>query len=164
MNLYSVSSEFEHLSRKIVEDEDGSFYSENMLQISKNKDELMNTLQNFSAIMLNLEHEEVAIDAAIARMENRKDLLRSKIKNMRNQLLMVMENCGVLSIKCPEFEIKLSKNPPKLCLDEGITVPDEYMHTIVSTKINKELIKEDLKQGVCIEGASLIQENRLVIK
>ena len=73
-----------------------------------------------------------------------------------------MERCQIKEIKCPQFVIKLQQNPVSLDAFDQDMIPDEYKKVVVD--IDTQKIKDDLKNGVVIPGARLVQGNHVRIK
>ena len=57
------------------------------------------------------------------------------------------------------------KNPPKVVIDDETKVPAKYLTYIpATTTVNKNALKEDLKNGVNVDYAHLEQGRRLELK
>lgn len=67
---------------------------------------------------------------------------------------------GKTKFKTDLFSFAIAKNPPKVVVTGDI--PEEYTKTVVSTDTAK--IKEDLKDGIWLEFAELVQTESLRIK
>ena len=76
-----------------------------------------------------------------------KKSLKNQVDGLKSYLLSNMERCAVSEIKCPQFVIRLQKNPPSVDPYDKSVIPDEYKKITVEYDIQK--IKDDLKNGSC---------------
>jgi hypothetical protein len=112
-----------------------------------------------------LEAEYDGIKKEADRMTDRAKRVSKHIASLSEYLKSNIEKTGLLdSIKSPEFEIKLATNPASLVIFDPDLIPDIYKVTEQVTKIDKALLKNDIKDGFEVEGAKLSQSKRLVIK
>ncbi len=121
--------------------------------------------QNVAAYCLNLEAEAEAIDAAASKLKARAATARRRTEGLRSYLLTNMQAVGISEIKATDgtFKAKIVKNPPAVEI-LGV-IPAEYERVIPERREpDKAKIKDDLKAGVIIEGAKLVQGVRLKIE
>ena len=79
-------------------------------------------------------------------LENFKSRLKEEIKQT-----MIIH--GFEEITGQNVRMKLTRTNPKLIIDGEL--PEKYKVQVVTTEIKKDAIKEDLKEGLCVEGAHL---------
>ncbi|MEL1227756.1 MAG: siphovirus Gp157 family protein, partial [Candidatus Neomarinimicrobiota bacterium] len=60
--------------------------------------------------------------------------------------------------------IAMYKNPVKVHIVDEEKIPDEFFQVKETKLLNKDKIKESLKNGEDIPGCELIQEKRISIK
>lgn len=120
--------------------------------------------KNVAAFFLNVEAECDAITIAMDRMKKRLETLKRKSNWLKLEIQCAMERCDISEISCPEFKVILQKNPAHVVIDDELLLSPEYFERKVSITPNKTKIKEQLKNGVLVEGAHLESRNRLVIK
>lgn len=75
-------------------------------------------------------------------------------ERMRDKIKEAMQLMGKDEVNGNMFRYKLAQSNFSLVIDEDI-LPDEYKKTLISVVPDKEKIKEDLKNGIKIEGARL---------
>jgi aromatic ring-opening dioxygenase LigB subunit len=119
---------------------------------------------DFAKFIKNREAELAGIDKAIKEMQDRKKDINSLIEKVENLIKEEIENGEQKEFSCPYFNIKLKKNPPKVEVDTLKTIPEEYLRTKTITEINKQKIKDEIKNGVLLDFAKLVQETRVEIK
>ena len=113
----------------------------------------------------NLESGIDAIDAQIKRLQQMKKTIQDKTEWMRNYLKRNMETSGITKISCPLFTITLSAPSKVVQIDDEAALPDDYVRVKTEVAPDKVKIAKDLKDGVDIPGASLVDgARRLTIK
>lgn len=121
--------------------------------------------QNIVAFVLNLEAEAVAIERAAQKLKFRADSLSRRSDSLTSYLYRNMKALGISEIKANDgtFKAKIVKNPPAVEIFGPI--PAEYEKVIPEQRVpDKNKIKDELKAGVIIEGARLVQGERLKIE
>lgn len=121
--------------------------------------------QNIAAYCLNIEAEAEAVEGAAKKLQARAAVAKRKAEGLRRYLFENMKRSGISEIKANDgtFCAKIKKNPPAVEITG--TIPAEYEKVIPEQRVpDKAKIKDDLKAGVIIEGAKLVQGERLDIK
>ena len=101
-----------------------------------------------------------------AEIENLKKLLvvqQNREKNMTKLLAVIMRSQGLTELDFETVKAKFKKNPPALIIAAGTDL-SEYTKVEMIEKIDKVLIKKELKDGKKVKGCKLSQEERLEIK
>lgn len=164
MNLYEIANQYQHLLDQSFNPETGEINEYAIAKLDETKEDMEEKGIAISSYIQNLEAEEMAVDAAIDRMQIRKNQLTKKVEYLVEYLRSNMERCGIKQISCPYFVIKLKKCPVSLEITDEKLIPDYYKVKKSVTSIDKVSIKEDLAEGLEIPGAKLKQRNRLEIK
>ena len=119
---------------------------------------------NVVGVFLNLESQAQEIKVAELRMKKRRESLEKNAKRLREYLLMHMQSLDLKEIKTPEFLIRIRKNPHRVGIATESLIPSEFKAEIITTKIDKTAIREALKAGKPVPGASLEQTQRLEVR
>lgn len=139
-------------------------------QISLWLDECGGALQekavNIAMFVENLEATASAIENAEKNMAQRRKAIENRIKSIKNYVLFAMKSADVFKIEAPEFVLRRQNNPPAVVIDDETKIALEYFRQppIPPPAIDKKLILDHIKNGVCVDGAHLEQTERLVIK
>lgn len=125
--------------------------------------------ENYAAYSLNLDAQVKAIKAAEKRMRLRRTRLAKRSGQLKQYLLDNMVRCGIKKISATsgEFSVKLGDCPVSVDEDnlDMDLLPKEYKrHIPESWEPDKNKVKEDIKKGVVVPGAKLIQNKKLIIK
>lgn len=120
--------------------------------------------ENTVKMIRNFEGQAEMLDAEIKRLQARKKTMENKAEILRASLKGSMEATGIDKIKSALFNISLSK-PKAGSVVINIPVeelPTEYQK--VKIEADKTAIKNDLKEGVWIEGVELETIRTLTIR
>jgi len=122
--------------------------------------------QNVAYAIKNLEASAAAIKVAEQEMAARRKSQEKRAEHIREYLKTSMEVAGVSKITCPHFALKIRRNPASVDVFEERLIPNEFMRQPEPPppQIDKTAIKEALKAGKEVPGASLAVGTRLDIK
>ncbi|MBZ8174787.1 siphovirus Gp157 family protein [Staphylococcus delphini] len=95
-------------------------------------------------------------------LKKRRKSYESKIKALQNYMLDSMKFKGETKFKTEEFTYFIRKSDSTQIDDEN-AIPDKYK-TPQLPKIDKEQIKKDIKAGVDVAGASLVENESLGVR
>ncbi|WP_353452864.1 siphovirus Gp157 family protein [Staphylococcus coagulans] len=95
-------------------------------------------------------------------LKKRRKSYENKIKSLRNYMLASMKSKSETKFKTEEFTYFINKSDSTQIDDEN-AIPDKYK-TPQLPKIDKEQIKKDIKAGVDVAGASLIENESLGVR
>lgn len=163
LSLFQISNDFATLN--------------NLLEINSDDPEFVQTLDNISSafkekavniayLIRNLEATADNITEAVIAMGERRNAILGKAERLRKYLIDSMLITDQLKIECPYFAITIRDNPPRVNVIDEERIPFEYFEIPkpLSPKLNKLRIKDDLKQGIIIDGVSLVTDKSLQIK
>lgn len=121
---------------------------------------------NVAMFVRNLEASADAIKQAEKQMADRRKALEAKAERIRSYLLDNMLRVGISKIDTPYFSLSVRKNPPAVEVINLDAIPDEYLDIppLPQPVLNKNRLKDDLKNGVIVEDAKLTQSHSLQIK
>ena len=122
---------------------------------------------NVAAFIRNTESLADQIKQAEQAMAARRKALESRADRIRQYLLENMQRTGITKIDSPWFKIALAKNPPSVVVDDEDTLKfayPEFVKVVTTESLDKAAIKEAIKAGQIVEGAHLVQSERLSIK
>lgn len=162
MNLYKISNSYQGLMYQLNELENIS--EENLLELDNIKEDFSNKAINVAAYIKNMEAEESAIKEAIFEMKEREKRISGKIESLKKYLTLNLSNCDITEIKSIQFDIKIKKCPPSVNIINDSFILDEYKSTKEIVSIDKNKIKNDILNGVIVDGAEIVYNTRLEIK
>jgi hypothetical protein len=127
---------------------------------------LQDKCKNIVMFIENLDATTDAIKAAEGRMADRRKALESRVKSIKAYVLRTMQAANIRNIECPEFKISRQNNPQSVVIDDEKSVSIEYWRQPETPPpaLDKRMILDHIKNGVCVDGVHLEQSERLVIK
>ena len=161
MTLYELTSEYQQL---LVMAEDPDIDPQ---IIADTLDALEGDIEvkadGYAKVIKQLDADTAALKAEIDRLTARKKTIENNIDRMKERLKTAMILTDKPKFKTTLFSFTVQNNPEKVVLDSE-SVPEKYL-VPQDPKINKTLLKEDLKSGVDLSGvAHLEQDTSLRIK
>ena len=130
------------------------------------QEDLKDKLEGYCKFIRQMESDVDGISAEIKRLQDREAVLKNTIERSKKVMQMAMETAGEKKVKGQIFTISVQANPESVVLDESYieNIPPEYLK-VKDPEIDKAKLKEDLKNGVNLEGiAHLEQTESLRIK
>ena len=103
-----------------------------------------------------LKDEIKRLQAMVRTAENRKDWLKDYLREN-------MAAMGISKIDRDMVKISLRKAKDKLIVDDEDSLPDDYITIVTATKVIDAKLKEDLDNGVEIEGARLEKAKQALV-
>lgn len=113
-------------------------------------------------------YRQILSDAQICkeeekRLAERKKKLENRASRLKEIMFEGMKIAGANKIRRPEFDISIKKNPPSLQISEGANIPKNF-YLEVDPVLDKTALKTAVKNGLEIQGVSVIQTERVEIK
>ena len=107
----------------------------------------------------------LSIDEEIKRLQEIKKHNENAVERLKTGIENMMIALNKSELKTPLFSAKFIKNPPKVVITDETNVPAKYLTYIpATTTVNKNALKEDLKNGIELPFAHLEQGRRLDLK
>lgn len=164
LTLYAIADNFLADIRKMEEaDLDDQTFADTLEAISGDIEEKAKAVAMFAR---NLEASAESIKQAEKQMADRRKALENKAEKVRQYILDNMLKTGISKIDCPYFSLSVKKNPPAVDVIQQDMIPMEYFDIppMPAPQLNKTRLKDDLKNGVVVDGARLTQGHSLQIK
>lgn len=126
-------------------------------------------ITNYGFVIRNRSSFADSIQAEITRLQDRLEKELKRVAYIENYLLTNMVVCKITKIECPAFTISVSKNNPKVIVDDEKAIPANYLtvHDPIPTpppSPDKKAIAKAIKEGKEVAGCHMEQGNRLTIK
>lgn len=152
MNLYEID---EHILN-CVDLDTGEVINEEMLdQLAMERDR---KLENIACWIKNLKAEISAFKEEEKNLKTRREFLENKQERLSSYLQKYLNGSKFETTKC-----KISyRKSEKVEVSDLDSIPEKYLKVTVEPK--KSDIKQALKNGEVIEGATLVQTNSMTIK
>ena len=157
MNLYELSSSYRAIQEMDLDEETLRDTLDSIVGEAEQKAE------NIAKWIRNLKGDNTAIQEEETRLKNKRIANENKIKSLGLYLEDFLKTSGLTRIKTELFTISLQNNPPSVEVYDATLIPPKYLIEQLPV-VDKQIIKELLKQGEEIPGATLKQTKGLRIR
>lgn len=152
MNLYELTTDLEKL-REI--DEEYTPEKQEIISIVEN--EIIKKGAGIVKLDRIFKSDIQAIKDEIDRLQAKKKAIENRQKSIREYTLSCLNNLGEKKIETSIGNITVQKSASTLKIDDESKLPDKYIEVIQTYKVNKDLLKSDLKSGLAVEGAYMTE-------
>lgn len=163
MRLYDISQQFLSI-QELAENDDSMIeaVADTMEGIAADFEQKG---QAVVVIFRGMEADIEAIDSELKRLSEKKKAIQNRVEWLRNYLRDNMAATGITKISCPLFNITLSEAAKQVEVIDESALPDDYVTVKTVLSPDKRKLLADLKEGVDIPGAMLVDgTRRLTIK
>ena len=158
-NMYALTKAYEEVQALAEQGED---VTDTLLSI---EGDIEVKAENTNKVIKMFSGYNLTIDEEIKRLQEVKKHNENAIERLKSGIENMMVALNKKEIKTPLFSAKWVKNPPAVVIDDEKAVPAKYLTYIpATTTVNKNVLKEDLKNGVVVPYAHLEQKERLQLK
>lgn len=119
-------------------------------------------VENLTYVIKNYESDIESIKNEEKRLADKRKNLENKITYYKKYLLENMKAINKEKVKAGIFSINIQKNKPKVVVWDQNLIEENYFR--VKKEIDKQKIKDDLKLGIEVKGAELVQDEGLRIR
>lgn len=105
-----------------------------------------------------------ALKAEEKRLADRRKTIENKQKQIKDYVRYQLEVAGLTEIKSPLITVKVQNNPPAVEIVDRDAIPRQFIKTTIVEDVDKNAIKEALKNGEEVPGAVLLQGKSLRIR
>ena len=160
MNLYELTAEAKMIA-SLLETEELTPELEGMLVINQN--ELTQKSIDYVKVIRNKEADSNAIEAEIKRLKAMKDANDRVIDRMKLAVKDAMMTSGIDKIESSLFKLSLRRSEAVevISIDQ---LPESLTVVKKTVSADKVKIKEQIKNGIPVEGAVLVENFNLQIK
>jgi hypothetical protein len=162
LNIYQIEQEYISLAESIINN-GGEVDEATEQALAINKDQLEQKGRGYGFVVKQLENDCDIIDSEIARLRALKDSRSKTIDKLKETVKNAMELYDITEIKTATLKINFRKSESVEIFDEALLTP-EYLTTKTTTTPNKTAIKDAIKAGSEVQGATIKTNNNLTIK
>ena len=161
MNLYEITGELLALLEMAENpDTDPEALQDTMEAVTG---ELEEKAEGYGCVIRQLEYDSAALATEIKRLNARKKTIEENITAMKTRLQEAMIATGQRKLKTNLFSFTVRKNAPALTVTDEDKIPERYW-VLPEPVLDKAALKDDLKSGQEIPGATLTQGESLQIR
>jgi biotin operon repressor len=161
LTLFNIKEEYRRLAESIIES-GGELTPDLDEALQINQTMLQEKAANYGYIIKQAEYEIDMLDAEIERLKAYKNDRQKMADRLKEKISDAMELYGIEKIESGTIKLSFRKSDSVEISDES-AIPAEYL-VVQPVKISKSLIKDSLKNGIDVPGASLVTKFNLQIK
>ena len=158
MNLYNIKSEYLAIAQELTEGELTPELEQALMITEAN---LQEKAINYGYVIKSFESEVDIIDEEIKRLNALKKARINAVEKLKNNISDAMQLFGILEVKAPTFKMNFRKSE-SVEIYEGLD--KEFIVEKVSYQPDKIAIKNAIKEGRTVNGASIVTNFNLQIK
>lgn len=159
MNLFELSSEYIALKNMRFEDEQQQHDFEVILDTIK--DNAFQKIVNIGKLCKNIEAESSIIADEIKRLQERKKMMENKVERLKDYAQRGMNMLNAKKIDDVIMPVSIRKSPASAKIVDEVAIDKKYLIEQMP-KIDKKAILKDLKLGVDVVGASLVDDKTYI--
>lgn len=166
MKLYEITQQYQNIAELLANSE----FSENedvLKALDEIEDDFNTKVQQTVFILKNIEAEIDPIDAEIKRLQAMKKHRSNNIERIKTRLKENLKATNLSKIDCGLFSVSYrEKEGGAVEIDEELFLANNLNEDFVSIKVspNKTAIKNALKNGENVIGATLVNSEVLTIR
>ena len=162
MNIFLIQNEYQLLINQIIEAE-GEITSEIEKALTINKEQLQSKAVDYSYVIKQLDSDCEQIDAELKRLQQLKKVRTNLAERLKNTISNAMNLYEVEKIETPLIKLSFRNSESVEITNESQLDPC-FIVTKTVTSPDKKAIKDAIKSGVLVEGATISYNKNLQIK
>lgn len=156
--LYSIQGKYQQLLN-LAEQLDPELLKDTLESID---DELETKAENVAFVIKELEGQSIILEKETKRLAERKNTINNNVKRLKQSLFDAMITANKQKIKTNLFTLDIRKNPPSVIVEDESKLLNYLIEQ--PKKLDKTKLGDDLKKGIEVPGAKIIQTERLQIR
>ena len=162
MNIYQIQNEYQLLINQIIESE-GEITSEIETALTINKEQLQSKAVDYSYIIKQLDSDCEQIDAELKRLQQFKKVRTNLAERLKNTISDAMNLYEVEKIETPLIKLSF-RNSESVEITNESQLDACFIVTKTVTTPDKKAIKDAIKSGVLVTGATISYNKNLQIR
>lgn len=159
-NLFDLSQNYKQIYDLISEGEEAEVYLDTLESID---DAIEEKADGYAGVIRQLKSDNDGLTNEIKRLQDRKKSNENGINRLKENLQLMMQQTGKTKFKTNLNTFGIQKNPSSLNILDEKKIPKKYFIE-QEPKLNSQILKKEIKDGIEIEGAELVQTESLRIR
>lgn len=161
MKLYELTQNYQNLLELVDRDDiPNSMLVEALHQI---EGDITDKIENTVKVIKTLEAESKAFKEEEKRLNDRRKARETQIKNLKQYIEMTLASIKKDKLKCDLFTVAMQKNKASIDITNINLLPSKYLIQ-QDPAVDKNLIMQDLKEDIAIQGIEIKQSKSLRIR
>ena len=156
MQLYELTEMYLNLKDMDIEEEDLNSALENI------DDEIETKADNIAKVLRDFDGDIEALKSEEERLAKKRKAIENRQKHLKEYLQNAMLVLDKRKFKTDLFSFNIQRNAPYLKILDESKIPEDYYK--IEKKLNKNDLKEAVKNGLFEDAAELVQTESLRIR
>ena len=162
MNIYQIQNEFQLIIAEVINNE-GEITPELETALTINKEQLQSKAIDYSYVIKQLDNDCEQIDAELKRLQQLKKVRTNLAERLKDTISNAMNLYEVEKIETPLIKLSFRNSESVEITNESQLDPCFIVTKTVSSP-DKKAIKDAIKNGVFVEGATISYNKNLQIR
>lgn len=161
-SIYQIQNEYQLIISEIINNE-GEITPELETALTINKEQLQSKAVDYSYVIKSLDSDCDAIDAELKRLQQLKKVRTNLAERLKDTISNAMNLYEVEKIETPLIKLSF-RNSESVEITNESQLDACFIVTKTVTSPDKKAIKDAIKSGVLVEGATISYNKNLQIK
>lgn len=161
-SIYQIKNEYQLIISEIINNE-GEITPELETALTINKEQLQSKAVDYSYVIKQLDSDCEQIDAELKRLQQLKKVRTNLAERLKNTISDAMNLYEVEKIETPLIKLSF-RNSESVEITNESQLDACFIVTKTVTSPDKKAIKDAIKSGVLVEGATISYNKNLQIK
>ena len=162
MNIYQIQNEFQLIIAEVINN-DGEITPELETALTINKEQLQSKAIDYSYVIKQLDSDCEQIDAELKRLQQLKKVRTNLADRLKDTISNAMNLYEVEKIETPLIKLSF-RNIESVEITNESQLDACFIVTKTVTSPDKKAIKDAIKSGVFVEGATISYNKNLQIR
>ena len=162
MNIYQIQNEFQLIIAEVINNE-GEITPELETALQINQSQLQSKAVDYSYVIKQLDSDCEQIDAELKRLQQLKKVRTNLAERLKDTISNAMNLYEVEKIETPLIKLSF-RNSESVEITNESQLDACFIVTKTVTTPDKKAIKDAIKSGVLVEGATISYNKNLQIK
>jgi len=162
MNIYKIQNEFQLIIAEVINNE-GEITPELETALTINKEQLQSKAVDYSYVIKQLDSDCEQIDAELKRLQQLKKVRTNLAERLKDTISDAMNLYEVEKIETPLIKLSF-RNSESVEITNESQLDSRFIVTKMVNTPDKKAIKDAIKNGVYVEGATISYNKNLQIK
>ena len=158
--IYHIEQELNEINETLISS-GGELSPELEQRLAITQQELETKATNYGFVILKNQSEIDVIDAEIKRLTALKKNLETTNEKLKDAVSFAMQSYGIFEVKTPTLKLSFRQSESVQIENESL-LDGKYFN--YKPSVDKTAIKNDIKSGLIVNGASIVKKQNLQVK
>lgn len=162
LKLYELAEAYNNVINMMEDEEMDSEGLQKALETIN--EDIEKKVENIARVVKNYEGNISIIREEEKRLASKRRALSNNIDSLKGYTESILESANIDRVQGDLFTVALQNNPQSVKFIDEDLIPVEYKEEVVTVKIPKKRILDDIKEGIEVPGVEVVQTKSLRIR